>query len=617
MDPRMVNVLAKTCKYFRSFVGDPESRLQVVLNARSSTEAFNVAAARGDDGVVKLMLLKAASSTAALALATGQSCAVITEEEEFEDLNVLQFAALQGRDRVVATILEMLHPMDAAALLATHHDSVTALHLAVSRGHHMATEVITKFLSALPPILVLGLANGRSMMVGTNRVTPLQAAVMLADAQTIHAILGNVSSHVASELLRDPVQEGDNEGLTPLHLALDRDDVGVLAAVAQHAAVSSLLFVRVSSGRMAGKTPLHLAALRGLQDHAATLLRFAVLDPDGVFMTDNGLTALHAAVLNGNDECIRVLLDSRDSAEAAVELVNTYASGEYDGMTPLHLAVYQGLCHSVDTLFHCIRDKCFQHYVRDNKDRDHLASSIWSVPAQNGLTAVHIAVMGGQHDVVACVTRYTDDVTTPAYMGPYEGCTPLHMAAMTDNPHVTRVLMEKLGDAVAKPGVACVTSGVFEHMRPLHLAAWSPTGSSFINDMFRAVPSMAMRSALDTYVAAGPYAGMTPMHVAALRGNHTSLGAILDGLVREGIAFAHASTPVSMGSLEGMTAIHIAAQHGHHKCVTLLLDKAGPQLLRQSVLGSPALTALNLAARHGQRLCIDAIVGHPSVMSIL
>jgi ankyrin repeat protein len=123
-----------------------------------------------------------------------------------------------------------------------------------------------------------------------------------------------------SDEVADLVEELDYIGKTPLHIAMEQDSLELVELLLENGASPEI-------PTSDGEYPIHLASqIHDSEDFVLTLIDHGV----NINRRDeHGNTALHYAVLNGNDVMIEVLLESG----ADVNIQNNY------GKTPLHLYV--------------------------------------------------------------------------------------------------------------------------------------------------------------------------------------------------------------------------------------------------------------------------------------
>ncbi|XP_072952086.1 protein ACCELERATED CELL DEATH 6-like isoform X2 [Typha angustifolia] len=267
----------------------------------------------------------------------------------------LHCAARAGHHQIISSIVSFSKDDGAGVgvgvetvLRAKNRDGETALHEAVRHGH---VDVAVVLMSADP-----GLAN----MVDERGISPLYLAATAGSLALLHAILRSSSttltaassfpvsyagpngqtalhaaaflqnSEIAEELLKWNqmlAQSADNSGSTPFHYAASTGNEKMVKLLLAHD--TSQAYVADSGGLF----PVHVAAIRG---------RFSVIDkllrhcPDSDELLDNkGRNLLHTAVEHRRKEVVRYVCERPELAK----LMN---DRDYEGNTPLHLAVSSG-----------------------------------------------------------------------------------------------------------------------------------------------------------------------------------------------------------------------------------------------------------------------------------
>jgi ankyrin repeat protein len=128
--------------------------------------------------------------------------------------------------------------------------------------------------------------------------TPLHTSVWQLDEVQVQFLL----------MMGEDLNLRDNFGKTPLHLASwPHDDFGVLDAKRE---IVARLLLRYGADVQAGDpsfTPLHDAALWGCLPVAKVLLEYGALPNH---QSENGWTALHAAVVGGHAEMVQFLIEN-------------------------------------------------------------------------------------------------------------------------------------------------------------------------------------------------------------------------------------------------------------------------------------------------------------------
>ena len=143
------------------------------------------------------------------------------------------------------------------------------------------------------------------------------------------------------------VNEADREGLTPLHIAAERNDAKVMTVLIGAGA-------RVDAADPDGFTPLHLAAREGNREAVELLLSRGA---DLKIHNHDGQTPLHLANSCNQEKTAEILMDAWTSSIYDQEQsipepeVTAYDDTDMvDGMTELHLAVRKGETETVEKL---------------------------------------------------------------------------------------------------------------------------------------------------------------------------------------------------------------------------------------------------------------------------
>ncbi|XP_072952164.1 protein ACCELERATED CELL DEATH 6-like [Typha angustifolia] len=299
----------------------------------------------------------------------------------------LHCAARAGHHLIVSSIIIFTRDYNGVGeetvLRARSSDWGTALHEAARNGH---VEVAKELMSADP-----GLAN----MVDEEGISPLYWVAMAGSLPLLRAILPSSSttpstassfpvsyagpngqtalhaaaftqnnSEIAKELLEwNPMlaKRADNSGRTPFHHA---------ALVGNDEIVGLLLKHDISLAYIAdlfGLFPVHIAAITGKVSVIDKLLEHC---PDSDELLDNkGWNLLHTAVEHKRIEIVRYVCKRS-------ELTTLMNHKDYEGNTPLHLAVRKGEQGIVSLL---IRNKTVNLNTRNKEGLTPLDLSIIGV----------------------------------------------------------------------------------------------------------------------------------------------------------------------------------------------------------------------------------------------
>jgi len=396
----------------------------------------------------------------------------------------------------------------------------------------------------------------------------------------------------------DSIQDGHQEGNTPLHNAIQGGDVSRARKLIDSGA-------NVNAINSMWQTPLHLAAWQGDVNSVGLLLAQTARTSE---KTKTGKTPLHMASWMGHTNAVRLLLTCNKSTlhardktgETALhwaawrgkvrtieELVNSGAdieSLDQFGMTPLLLAAQGGKHRAIGKLLD--RGADIYSYDEEEKTALHWAAEKGNLKAtiellgrgantealdSRGRTPLHLACHYGHLDVARELIRHGADLGSRDKMG----LTPLHLGAISGNRDVVRLLLGEGADVHAKDN---------DGMTPLHLAAWNgsrPVVEDLLNSGAdpeekckvgqNAPIHMAARGgnlgALEALLSRGAYPditnknGKTPLHVAAKEGHLPVVLALLQENVE-----------VSPKDRDGNTPYDLAVQYEHHDIAELLRE---------------------------------------------
>ncbi|OAP63558.1 hypothetical protein AYL99_02785 [Fonsecaea erecta] len=327
-------------------------------------------------------------------------------------------------------------------------------------------------------------------------------------------------------------------------------------------------------------TPLFLAVSYGQLEMVKLLLRYGrdQLDCPG----PNGLTALHKAVEQGNEEMVTILLDAGALVGAT----------DNQGTTALHVAALRGSLPIAQLL---VRAGAVVH-VRD-KDRlcplDYAATGgftdVVAFLLENGgsmfhkgrerWTPLHRAARGGHTETVAFFLQRDADVLATDFRDNI----PLHLAVRSGNFETVRTLLEQNTDPAVKraqllaqdqkgstPRVVAFFTAHYDIHKYLRAAEWQVQGitsPSRANQLTTAIEQgdlQAVRAHLDQNpdsLTTLDEDGQPPLHVA-LQENQQHIVAFL--LSR--------GASVEAQGYHGWRALHIAASLGNLALVELCLS---------------------------------------------
>ncbi|XP_053687556.1 uncharacterized protein LOC128737035 [Sabethes cyaneus] len=223
---------------------------------------------------------------------------------------------------------------------------------------------------------------------------PLHAAVTVGGVDLVNYLLEN---HVDVNVV-------DENGISPLDLAIDYGHVEVVEALLKHSA-------------HLGKTSLFRAIEKDHQNSfkCVQLLLAHGADPNST--NTNGQTALHRTVFLGHLESAAVLLQNGASIIKDTE-----------GTTPLHLAAKQNAYEFTELL---VNRKLVKDYINE--------------PDGNGCTALHIAALYQRRVVAILLIDAGSDVNARDHLQR----TPLHYASAIGIGAVAHMLLSRNADPSA------------------------------------------------------------------------------------------------------------------------------------------------------------------------
>ncbi|XP_068249556.1 transient receptor potential cation channel subfamily A member 1 isoform X2 [Palaemon carinicauda] len=452
----------------------------------------------------------------------------------------------------------------------------------------------------------------------------------------------------------------DNNGRTPLHIAVEKESIDAIDTLihcncdtklvdidgfsAFHRAVllnklrsletlqQHLDKVDLHQGDAQGRTALHLAAKFDYVEAAKSLLESYAIEnicPNIACM--NGYSPIHIAARNASVAVLEAILKWGEARGCLKEKM--ICLPDLEGNEPLHLAVHGGEIKAIEL---CLKMGAIISKQQDDKS-----------------TPVHLACSQGSIDIVRLMFNLQPAEKSKVLETlDAQGMSPLHCAAMFDHPELVSFLIEEgaLVDQVDQ-----------EHRTALWLAAsrsgWRTVDVLLAHGADPTIRDINSKNLLHVVIMSGgslndvlslkqtsnvewwmprlramldeqDSMGWSPLHYASRGGQITSLASLLSlgacvrtkdirnesplhfaakygryNTVRQLLESCNGFLILNECNDEGKTALHIASEEGHTRVVQLLISKGA--LLHKDHFGR---TPLHLAATGGHTQVIKTLL---------
>ncbi|RDD46189.1 Ankyrin-1 [Trichoplax sp. H2] len=505
----------------------------------------------------------------------------------------------------------LLQASDGRARLTPDRDGALPVHLAACTGNSgILKELLTDFAEEQ---VQHRMANGNSLIhcVCQAKTTPAELLKLILDFGA-------------------SVDVQNNEGLTPLHVAVAEGNASLLKVLHMHKANSNYV-------DRYDRSPLHIAAEKGqtkIVDILTEKFKTSV-----AARTKDGSTMMHIASKHGHPETALLFLKKG----VPLQLPNK------NGALCLHVAAEQGHVEVVRALL--MKGASVNHKTKDNFTALHCAvkncqplvvqallgfgADVHLAGGENYETPLHIAskVKNGER-VADMLIKSGADVNATTENGE----TPLHIACTHGNLNMVRHLLTEGGDAAAmskngetalhiatrqchwslikdildyltcmlspNDAVKAVNSVTKLGENSLHYAARLRKSDTHYKDEDVEIMKLLLICRGDA-TAKMTETLETPLHLCCDYGNYDIANILCQAVSRV------AQSSVNFQSENGMTPIMNAAKHGYKDIVKLLLLHHA----RVDLFNEVGMTALHFAADNGHTEVADILINNRSFVN--
>ena len=295
-----------------------------------------------------------------------------------------------------------------------------------------------------------------------------------------------------------------------------------------------------------GETLLHLAASRG----DAKINRF-MIERTGTVLFNvkteyNGYTPLHLAMYGNNDEITNLLLE-----KAKEESMNDFLNQpDSYGQTALHHAAYQGNLKACQQLYPIMSDQAILLQTKGRKQ-----------------TILHFAVQIGNKEIVKFLLTRKELAKELLLKTDCYGQTVLHWAAGDGNYALVDIIIDNAGHLSDEEAKRFFLMKKKEGFTALHLAAHSKDNASI-----RSLVMVAKSRKIPELISTTDDYGQTALHWTAAKGNVEASKLLCNEMDSSMINIKMTG--------RGQTALHFAAHGAHLETIKILIDKGADKSIR-------------------------------------
>lgn len=296
-------------------------------------------------------------------------------------------------------IVKLLVEADQSGMYIQNSDNETPIYLAVSLKYNDIVMVICK--ACIAPTFddpggITPTFNGPGSTTALHAAVKMRPEATKLDDDVVEVIIKAAKRSFSAEQFVAFVRQIDNSEDSALHLAVRQSHLDVVELIAQYA--------EPTRRNKDFKSPIYIAAELGNKDIVKLLYKTCKFES---IRGPGGQTALHAAIIGGNSDCIKFIL------KKAEDLVTRR---DEQGLTPLWLATQKGHTSTVEKLLEILpEDSCASvnhdgrnilHFAAFQSDIEMVKCILASCPAKyinkilnekdlNGDTPLHLLIREG------------------------------------------------------------------------------------------------------------------------------------------------------------------------------------------------------------------------------